>query len=119
MKKRTTGIIAAVLSLLLLFASLPAVLASEAVQPASAVHDGHSATLEEILTGENCETDFCGRFFCEDCQESYFAPITCEDIGMPIVNLKGSLDGVSKTNKVTVNVDYSSGGGTYSLLWLR
>ena len=93
-------------------------LVSIAVPCASAVsvnaHSGHTTQLEEILTGENCETDFCGRFFCEDCRESYYAPITYTDIGMPIINLEGSLSGVSKTNKVTVDVDYLSANKTFT-----
>lgn len=77
-------------------------------------HDDHDTRLEEILAEEDCETDFCGRFFCKDCRQRYYAPISYEDIGMPIINITGSLDGISKEKKVNVGVEYSSADMNFS-----
>lgn len=94
--------------MLLLLSVIPAAVVAEAIEPVADPHSGHITSLKEILTGTDCATDFCGRFYCEDCRETYYAPITCDDIGIPIVNIKGSLDGISKDVKVNVNIDYSS-----------
>lgn len=109
MKQKTTALI---LSILLLMSIMPSFAAADTQYPPP--HFQHLTRLEEILTGTDCETDFCGKFFCEDCQETYYAPITYEDVGMPIINLKGSLDGVSKDKKVTLDVDYSSADKTFT-----
>ncbi len=59
------------------------------------------------LVGERMP--FRGTFFCKDCYTSYDDSLTPEDIGMPIINITGSLDGVTKEVKKTVSVSYMSG----------
>ena len=70
----------------------------------------HLRELKKIVLGipKEDEVPFCGRFYCSECSKYYYDSITSSDLGMPIVDIKGSLDGVSKTNKVEVKIDYFS-----------
>ncbi len=98
MKKRLLSLC---LCTLLLCCLAPAVLADDS-------HEGHSTSLLELLTDVGAPTDFCGRFYCVDCATEYTAPISPADVGMPVMNIVGSLSGISKENRVTVEISYSS-----------
>ena len=71
-------------------------------------HINHKTHLQGLVTDENCETDFCGEFYCETCGKTYLAPVTYKDLGMPIINIEGSLEGMSKDKKKNVVISYSS-----------
>ena len=63
------------------------------------------------LTGLNpfeSEIDKCGTFTCENCNDTIDKTITTQDLGLPIVEFEGSLEGISKDNKVKVGVKYTS-----------
>lgn len=68
----------------------------------------HSYKLSALLPGESPFIEKCGTFVCENCNESTQRSITTEDLGLPIVEFTGSLDGISKENKVKVGVKYTS-----------
>lgn len=108
----TKRVLALVLCILMLFGLAPT---SFAVGTGGAdAHSGHDTVLQGLMTASGYETDHCGQFYCNDCQESYYAPISYSDVGMPIVSLTGSLAGVSKENKVTVQVSYSSAENSFT-----
>ncbi len=96
--KKTLGIL---LSALLAFLCLSPVSAAGA-------HE-HSGPLEALRTEAGLQTPCCGVFRCSACGGTYEASVTPADVGMPIVKTTGSLAGISKENKVTVNVAYSDG----------
>lgn len=97
-----------ILSLFLSFSLLFSLLLPTFALDSEDSHAGHKTELVRLLTEENAGTDFCGEFRCADCGVSYYSPISSEDVGMPILNFAGSLNGISKENKVTVDVSYSS-----------
>ena len=68
----------------------------------------HQRILQRIVTDDESETPLCGEFYCKECHEPYYDSITYDDLGIPIVNINGSLAGISKTQKVTVNISYES-----------
>lgn len=69
----------------------------------------HKRQLLEIMVNYGGKIEHCGKFYCEECGETYEASIVSEDInGMPILDIRGSLDGISKENKVIVDVTYRS-----------
>lgn len=74
----------------------------------------HQRALQKVITDDsNAEIPYCGEFYCNDCQTTYYDTISFEDLGMPIINICGSLDGVSKTNKVTASIQYMSDDLTF------
>ena len=75
-------------------------------KPAEEVHV-HGRVLTSVVISQEGQT-FSGLFHCDDCDEDYFDTIRTSDINMPIINIVGSLDGISKENKVTANIQYSS-----------
>ena len=101
MKKRV--VLFFLLSVLFCSAGLPAAAADTA-------HEGHRTVLRELVTESHAPTPFCGQYYCEDCAEEFFAPVSHEDVGMPLVNIVGSLYGISKENRVTVQLEYSAEG---------
>jgi len=52
--------------------------------------------------------DNCGVFKCLYCENVEYRTITSSDIGVPILNFYGSMDGISKENKITLSVRYES-----------
>ncbi|MBQ8859056.1 MAG: CotH kinase family protein [Clostridia bacterium] len=57
----------------------------------------------------------CGGIFrCEGCGDEEENVVTPADVGMPIVYIDGSFDGMSKENKVEVGFDYMSEELTFS-----
>lgn len=54
------------------------------------------------------EINKCGLYKCSTCDKTLTKTITSEDLGLPIVEFSGSLEGISKDNKVKVGVKYSS-----------
>lgn len=74
----------------------------------TATAPGHKHALSELDISADPSLPYAGTFTCEACDDSFIRTITHEDIGMPIVNISGSLDGISKENKVKVTFDYKS-----------
>ncbi len=68
----------------------------------------HEGVLQSLRTESGLSTKFCGVFRCTTCGQTYQAPVTYKDVGMPIMNIEGSLDGISKDTKVLVKTSYSS-----------
>ena len=69
----------------------------------------HGGVLEALRTEADLETPCCGVFRCSECGEQYEASVTPADVGMPIVKLEGSMEGISKNNKVTLTASYDDG----------
>ena len=100
-----------IVSILLLFVTLFC-LASCSEKPATQPEDcrvtgNHNYQLIDLEAGE-CEISKCGTYECATCGSSKNQTITTEDLGLPIVEFTGSLEGISKDNKVKVAVNYSS-----------
>ena len=74
---------------------------------ASGAHE-HHGTLQSLRTQAGLVTKYCGVFRCAECGNTYEAPVTCQDVGMPIMNIDGALDGISKDTKVLVKTSYQS-----------
>ena len=43
---------------------------------------------------------------CEECGEKYTSQITSKNAGLPVIKVEGSLEGISKENKVNVEISY-------------
>ena len=99
MKKAVSVFLCAVLAFALPFPSF-----------AGDAHE-HAGPLEALSTEEGSEIPCCGIFRCAECGETYEATVTPADVGMPIMELEGSLDGISKENKVTVTARCNDGAG--------
>ena len=68
---------------------------------------GEDFTLEEVFVG-NEEGKLGGAFICNKCGRRVTGNLTSDNIGMPILYLNGDIDGISKENRKTVQVRYSS-----------
>lgn len=75
---------------------------------------GHTYVLEDLYAEPEPRVAFGGIFRCEGCGDEEERVITSADVGMPIVSLDGSFDGMSKEDKVTVGFDYISDELTFS-----
>ena len=75
---------------------------------AQAMEHVHSGNLLKIMTENVDGIDFCGKFHCDSCGEDYYAPVTYKDLGMPVINLEGSKEGMSKENEIPMTLTYSS-----------
>ncbi len=68
---------------------------------------GHDFVLDSIcLDNAKYEIEKGGFFSCARCQYSTVMSLTSQNAGLPILSFQGSLDGISKENKVNVQVDY-------------
>ena len=72
----------------------------------------HKGVLEALRTEAGLDIPCCGIFRCAECGETYEASVTPADVGMPIVKLEGSMKGISKEKKVTLDASYDDGNGT-------
>lgn len=68
---------------------------------------GHDYVIDELIIDHN-EIDNCGKFICQTCEDIEYRTITPADISMPILSLNGSMEGISKENKITIAVSYES-----------
>ncbi len=50
-----------------------------------------------------------GKFRCADCGADFYDSITYSDIKIPIIDINGSLDGISKDTKVEISICYEDG----------
>jgi len=66
------------------------------------IHSGRLIALSTSSSPIPC----CGAFQCDECSQEYEASVKSSDIGIPVINITGSLEEISKTTKVTVDVDY-------------
>ena len=64
----------------------------------------HKGTLVSLSTAQGQEIPCCGVFCCAECGETYEKSVTYADVGLPVVNVTGSLEGISKETRVTVTV---------------
>lgn len=73
-------------------------------------HESHNTVLTEICLENENGIEFCGKFYCEDCNEYYHDTIDSEDVGMPIINIEDNdnLDKVTKENKLAFPISYQS-----------
>ncbi len=69
---------------------------------------GHAYTLASLDVGTTPAYPMGGTMVCPACGDSVTRTLTSAEIGLPIVNITGSLDGISKENKVSVTFDYQS-----------
>lgn len=106
MNKRLISIL---LTLLMLISVFPAASA------APDIGHGHSRELLKVVATGNCPTELCGLFYCEDCGETYYAPITSADIGMPVINvtIDTPLGDVTKEEKTPVRISYEDGANSF------
>ena len=66
----------------------------------------HSGSLTALHTDEVPGVPCCGTFLCTECGETYEASVTYKNVGLPVVQIEGDLEGISKTDKVTATVLY-------------
>lgn len=69
----------------------------------------HDYELFELVTEENYAVDCAGKLKCSGCTKVIERSVDNEDIGLPVVRFNGSIEGVSKDNKVKIAVDYLDG----------
>lgn len=75
---------------------------------------GHEYVLQEVDVSENPATKNGGTFYCDRCKTTTVKEIKPADIGMPVVSINGSLEGISKENKVNVSFTYDSEDQTFT-----
>lgn len=75
---------------------------------------GHQYALTALDVAAAPAVNYGGTFTCAGCNDSFVRAITHEDVNMPIVSITGSLDGISKENKVTVGFDYQSADQSFT-----
>lgn len=75
---------------------------------------GHNFKLEEVLAENKDNIARTGRFDCTRCDEVKYDTISSKDISLPIINITGSLDGISKENKIQASISYESENLTFS-----
>ncbi len=80
----------------------------------------HNKTLTGLVTTSSDITN-PGIFNCGVCNDhETIETVTYEDLGMPILSLTGSMDGISKDNKITINYSYDAEtdySGSATLKW--
>ena len=78
--------------------------------PAALAADGHvhAGVLQSLKTDAGQSVPRCGVFRCSACGAVYEASVTSRDVGMPIVELSGDLSGMTKEQKVTARLSFSS-----------
>lgn len=91
---------------------LTVLLAGLLLLPATAAgaHE-HTGVLEGLRTDKVSGVSCCGVFRCTQCGETYNATVTPADVGLPIVQITGSLSGISKTKEVQANISFDDGRG--------
>lgn len=60
-------------------------------------------SLKNILVDE---VNQCGEFECEVCHNNKKDNISSSDLNMPVLNINGSMEGISKENKIIVSINY-------------
>lgn len=83
-------------------------LCGEVLEAQELIPHGHHFELEEICLKSKNEIERESHFYCKACQNLEIRELNPEDIHMPIITIEGSLEGVSKDNKVKVKVHYQS-----------
>lgn len=83
--------------------------------PMAFAADGHTHTgvLQSLKTEAGLATPRCGVFKCSACGATYEASVTSRDVGMPIVELTGDLSGMTKEQKVTAHLAFSSASRSF------
>ena len=92
------------LFILLLVLALP-------VSAAAAGEHVHTGTLVSLCTDPGSGIPSCGVFRCDSCGQTYEATVSPADVGMPIVKLEGSVDGMSYETSVKMKAVYDDGCG--------
>lgn len=95
---RTKRILCPLMALLLAFAGLTAFSGC-----AKHVHRGE---LRALITEPAYAIPRCGVFYCPDCGNTYEESVTGKNAGIPVVSVEGSLEGISKTEKVAAEISY-------------
>lgn len=105
--KHTKRMVSFLLSTLLLISVFSAVTPTGAYAQDAHMHSGTLQALRiDSVPGIPC----CGEFLCDSCGETYLASVTSADVGLPVLKLNGSFDGISKDQKVTVLAQYDEAG---------
>lgn len=78
------------------------------------IEPGHRYALSALDISQTPEKPYGGTFTCAGCGDFFESTVTHEDLGMPIVTITGSLEEISKENKVTVAFDYQNGKESFS-----
>jgi hypothetical protein len=79
----------------------------------------HNYELTSVTTESTAEANQ-GVYTCSVCDESKTDTVTYASLGMPILSLNGSMDGISKENKITIAYRYEGDNvyeGTATLKW--
>lgn len=69
---------------------------------------GHDYKLKEVLSQNKDNIKRTGKFDCSRCGDVKYDSITSNDISLPIINISGSLEGVSKENKIQASISFES-----------
>ncbi len=72
-------------------------------------YDTSKMILESVLVYNRYSVDFCGTFTSEEASVKIYKPVTSSDVGMPVVDLGGSLP-TAKGYTEVVNFTYDSDG---------
>ena len=65
----------------------------------------HRYVLNKLVL-EHSDIKNCGEFVCELCDKVIYKSISYNDVNIPILSLNGSMDGISKENKINISVSY-------------
>ena len=68
----------------------------------------HSYELVDLSTIIQSEIKKPGIYTCSKCQHTKTQEASYKEIGLPIIDFTGSLDGISKENELKISIKYSS-----------
>lgn len=68
----------------------------------------HNYEFTNISIAEDSEVSRPGIYTCSKCNHQKTQSLTYEDIGLPTIDFKGSLDGISKENELKISLSYNS-----------
>lgn len=85
----------------------------EVLVPREEIPASHHYELDTIYLPGESSIEHGARFFCPDCRYFDFRSLTPSDVNMPILTILGSLDGVSKENKVAAKIRYETEDGVF------
>ena len=68
----------------------------------------HNYELTQLSIASQSEQFKTGIYTCSKCNQTKENEIGYEDIGLPVIDFTGSLDGISKENELKISVKYSS-----------
>lgn len=73
----------------------------------------HNIVFDKLII-DHKTIDQCARYTCTSCDLKEYKEISSKELGIPILAFHGSLKGISKSNKITIQATYTNGDMSFS-----